>query len=182
MPNTRYDISNMKAVLGGTTLGPIRPSQYIACGVEVPLSPPVQPGRTGVFTLTFTMPDGFTTVEIYALDKEPEGDIVQWVQYPPTDPDDPDSQTLLFFYPTAFPEQAVYLRRAVKIEMGARSDTEPAETIKIHPYISDAFSTLLSESNIAVRTVMPERTFWEKAMLFSATRKEEAILSPGWMS
>lgn len=41
--------------------------------------------------LTFTMPDGFTTVEIYALDKEPEGDIVQWVQYPPTDPDDPDS-------------------------------------------------------------------------------------------
>jgi len=57
MPNTRYDISNMKAVLGGTTLGPIRPSQYIACGVEVPLSPPVQPGRTGVFTLTFTMPD-----------------------------------------------------------------------------------------------------------------------------
>jgi len=81
------------------------------------------------------------------------------------DPDDPDSQTLLFFYPTAFPEQAVYLRRAVKIEMGARSDTEPAETIKIHPYISDAFSALLSESNIAVRAVMPKRTFWEKAML-----------------
>jgi len=81
------------------------------------------------------------------------------------DPDDPDNQTLLFLYPTAFPEQAEYLRRAVKIEMGARSDTEPAETIKIHPYINEAFPTLLSESNIEVRAVMPKRTFWEKAML-----------------
>ena len=43
------------------------------------------------------------------------------------DPDDPDAQTLLFNYPTAFPEQAAYLRRAVKIEMGARSDTDPAQ-------------------------------------------------------
>ena len=81
------------------------------------------------------------------------------------DPDDPDKQTLLFLYPTAFPKQAAYLRRAVKIEMGARSDTEPAETIKIHPYISEAFPALLSESNIEVRAVMPKRTFWEKAML-----------------
>ncbi|MFN2289216.1 MAG: nucleotidyl transferase AbiEii/AbiGii toxin family protein, partial [Chromatocurvus sp.] len=47
-----------------------------------------------------------------------------------SDPDDPDGQTLLLFYPTAFPEQAVYLRRAVKIEMGARSDTDPAESVE----------------------------------------------------
>lgn len=82
-----------------------------------------------------------------------------------TDPEDPDKQTLLFFYPTAFPEQAEYLRRAVKIEMGARSDTEPAETIKIQPYIIETFPAILSESNIEVRAVMPKRTFWEKAML-----------------
>ncbi len=83
------------------------------------------------------------------------------------DPEDPDNQTLLFLYPTAFPEQAEYLRRAVKIEMGARSDTEPAEIIKIHPYISEAFPALLSGSNIEVRAVMPKRTFWEKAMLLN---------------
>lgn len=81
------------------------------------------------------------------------------------DPDDSDNQTLLFLYPTAFPEQAEYLRRAVKIEMGARSDTEPAETIKIRPHISEAFSALLSGSDVEVRAVMPKRTFWEKAML-----------------
>ena len=82
-----------------------------------------------------------------------------------SDPGDPDGQTLLLVYPTAFPEQAAYLRRAVKIEMGARSDTDPAEAIDIRPYISDAFPDLLSEPRARVRSVMPRRTFWEKAML-----------------
>ena len=78
------------------------------------------------------------------------------------DPDDPDGQTLLFHYPTAFSEGAAYLRRTVKIEMGARSDIEPTE---ISTYISQAFPDLLSSPNIAVRAVRPKRTFWEKAML-----------------
>ena len=81
------------------------------------------------------------------------------------DPGDPDGQTLLFNYPTAFPAGAAYLRRAVKIEMGARSDTDPSATITISPYISDAFPDLLPEDKVDVRAVMPKRTFWEKAML-----------------
>ncbi len=81
------------------------------------------------------------------------------------DVQDPDNQTLLFLYPTVFPEKAEYLRRAVKIEMGARSDPEPVETIEIRPYISEAFPTLLSGSEINVQAVDPKRTFWEKAML-----------------
>ncbi|MCP4336038.1 MAG: nucleotidyl transferase AbiEii/AbiGii toxin family protein [Gammaproteobacteria bacterium] len=88
---------------------------------------------------------------------------LEWTLEP--DPDDPDEQTLLLFYPTAFPERAAYLRRAVKIEMGARSDTDPAEPIGVRPYISDAFPDLLSEPGTDVRAVMPRRTFWEKAML-----------------
>ena len=51
----------------------------------------------------------------------------EWTLEP--DPDDRDKQTLLLSYPTAFPAQAAYLRRAVKIEMGARSDTDPAESV-----------------------------------------------------
>ncbi|MBT4642482.1 MAG: nucleotidyl transferase AbiEii/AbiGii toxin family protein [Deltaproteobacteria bacterium] len=81
------------------------------------------------------------------------------------DPEDHDQQTLLFFYPTVFQEQAAYLRRSVKIETGARSDTEPIETIKITPYINDAFPNLLPDSAVEVRAVLPKRTFWEKAML-----------------
>lgn len=81
------------------------------------------------------------------------------------DPSDRDGQTLLFNYPSAFPSGTTYLRRAVKIEMGARSDTDPSETIKITPYISDAFPDLLSKDSVEVHAVMPKRTFWEKAML-----------------
>lgn len=54
---------------------------------------------------------------IEAISSELPGDL-EWALEP--DPDDPDGQTLLLVYPTAFPEQAAYLRRAVKIEMGAR--------------------------------------------------------------
>jgi hypothetical protein len=96
------------------------------------------------------------------ISSELPGDL-EWALEP--DSDDPDGQTLLLVYPTAFPEQAAYLRRAVKIEMGARSDTDPSESIDIRPYISDAFPDLLSEPGARVRSVMPRRTFWEKAML-----------------
>jgi len=90
-------------------------------------------------------------------------DIGEWSIEP--DPDDPDKQTLSFIYPTAYLESASYLRRAVKIEMGARSDTEPSETIGIIPYIGEAFPELLPDAGFPVRAVMPKRTFWEKAML-----------------
>lgn len=82
-----------------------------------------------------------------------------------SDPDDLDQQTLLLNYPTVFPEYAAaYLRRSVKIEMGGRSDTDPTELTKISPYISEALPNLLSEPETQVRSVMPVRTFWEKAM------------------
>ena len=90
-------------------------------------------------------------------------DSLEWSLEP--DPDDPDAQTLLFLYPTAFPEQAAYLRRAVKIEMGARSDTEPVASVKITPYIGAAFPELLAKPGSNVRAIRPERTFLEKAML-----------------
>jgi hypothetical protein len=81
------------------------------------------------------------------------------------DPDDPDEQTLLFTYPTAFPDQPAYLRQVVKIELGARSDIEPTQEIDIHPYIAEAFPDQLPQAHFSVRAVSPERTFWEKAML-----------------
>lgn len=58
------------------------------------------------------------------------------------DPDNPDGQTLLLLYPSVFLEQVAYLRRAVKIEMGARSDTEPAESIRgTEKYSTDGYRT-----------------------------------------
>jgi hypothetical protein len=109
-----------------------------------------------------TVRDRIQPALIEVISSELPGDL-EWALEP--DPDDPDGQTLLLVYPTAFPEQAAYLRRAVKIEMGARSDTDPAESIDIRSYISDAFPDLLSAPEARVRSVMPRRTFWEKAML-----------------
>jgi len=81
------------------------------------------------------------------------------------DPDDPDQQSLLFSYPTAFPDHPEYLRQVVKVEMGARSDTDPASEVEIEPIIGEIFPSLLVHGKFTVRSVNPVRTFWEKAML-----------------
>ena len=79
--------------------------------------------------------------------------------------EDPDQQTLLFQYPAVFMGSITYLRPVVKIEMGARSETEPVETPSIKPYLAEAFPDLLQDSTFSLRTVVARRTFWEKAML-----------------
>ncbi len=85
---------------------------------------------------------------------------------------DKDQQTLLFEYPSAF-AAGTYLLPVVKIELGARSDTEPSLTPEIQPYIADALPDEIGPSRFTLRTLAPERTFWEKAMLLH----EENILS-----
>lgn len=79
--------------------------------------------------------------------------------------EDPDQQTLLFQYPSLFNGNIAYLRRVVKIELGARSDTEPVDSPIIRPYLAEAFPELLKDSAFSLRTVAARRTFWEKAML-----------------
>ena len=53
------------------------------------------------------------------------------------DPDDPDSQDLLFRYPELVWGDS-YLRPVVKIELGARSDTDPSTRPEIQPYLTEA--------------------------------------------
>lgn len=93
----------------------------------------------------------------------PESD--SWELLPASEEEDRDRQTLLFKYPTAMPEPQSYVRRVVRIELGARSDNEPVEEKNIHPYLFDAFPEVLGPSSFRVRALAPERTFWEKAIL-----------------
>lgn len=79
-------------------------------------------------------------------------------------PADPDGQSLSFFYP-AVNETAAYVQPVVKIELGARSDTEPSETPQIQSYLADAFPKILGPDTFPVRAVAPRRTFRAKAML-----------------
>lgn len=80
------------------------------------------------------------------------------------DETDMDQQSLLFSYPSSV-ARAAYVRPVVKIELGARSDTEPIETPDIQPYLAEVFPELLGPSSFPVRAVAARRTFWEKAML-----------------
>ncbi len=86
-----------------------------------------------------------------------------------SDADDPDLQTLLFDYPTSFVSAGTgYVRRMVKIEMGARADHWPCETKTIMPYVAEQFPKGFKQGNCAVKVLSAERTFWEKATILHA--------------
>lgn len=78
---------------------------------------------------------------------------------------DPDRQTVLFRYPTAFSGASGYVAQSVRIEFGARSETEPAERPTIRPMVAELFPEEFGDGAFEVRVVAARRTFWEKAML-----------------
>ena len=88
-----------------------------------------------------------------------------WELIPASEEEDHNRQTLLFRYPSAMDDKDTYVRRAVKIEMGARSDNEPIEEHEVHTYLFDVFPDIIGPSQFSVRALAAERTFWEKAML-----------------
>lgn len=80
-----------------------------------------------------------------------------------------DPQTVLFAYPTTEVSGAMaYVRPAIRLEMGARSDDWPAADAEITPYAAEAFPDLFTIRSCRVRTLAAERTFWEKATLLHA--------------
>jgi len=85
------------------------------------------------------------------------------------DDEDPDGQTLLFEYPSSFaPATTGYIRRMVKIEMGARADHWPCESKTVTPYVTEQFPQGFEEGSCAVKVLSAERTFWEKATILHA--------------
>jgi hypothetical protein len=82
------------------------------------------------------------------------------------DESDPDQQTLQFAYPSSLPAgESDYVRRAVKIEMGARSDHWPYETKSVTPYVAELFPQGFKQPSCDVKVLAAERTFWEKATI-----------------
>ncbi len=80
-----------------------------------------------------------------------------------------DSQTLLFFYPSVFGEDAGdYVRPVVRIEGGARSDRWPVAEQALVPYVAEAFPEAFPQAAFTVPVLDAERTFWEKATILHA--------------
>lgn len=93
------------------------------------------------------------------------------------DAEDSSGQTLLLEYPSVF-ETERYLRPVVRIELGARSDTEPVREPVIRPYVDQVRPESERETAFGVRTVAPERTFWEKAMLLHEETYRVGTMGP----
>jgi predicted nucleotidyltransferase component of viral defense system len=87
-----------------------------------------------------------------------------------SDPDDPDGQSLLLWYPTVTADGSDYIRRSVKIEAGAKSALDPNSPVTVKPYVSDELpgTTFIVEN---VRTVQPVRSFWDKLVILHGLRR-----------
>lgn len=86
------------------------------------------------------------------------------------DPDDPDQQSLLVWYPKVTAANEGYIRPAVKIESGAKSALDPNQPAVIRPYVVD----VLAEIDLSVpdvTTVIAARTFWDKAVILHGLRQ-----------
>jgi hypothetical protein len=86
------------------------------------------------------------------------------------DPDDPDQQSLLLWYPTVTADGADYIRRAVKIESGAKSALDPHSAVTVKPYVAEEFK-LASLDVPNITTVEPRRTFWDKVVILHGLRR-----------
>ena len=85
------------------------------------------------------------------------------------DADDP--QTILFAYPKSDMEYGLgtYMRPAIRLEMGARSDDWPTVEGEIMPYAAEVFPQAFTTARACrVHTLEAARTFWEKATLLHA--------------
>jgi len=86
------------------------------------------------------------------------------------DPDDADRQTLLFWYPSVTERSNDYVRKAVKIESGAKSALDPHELRTVTPYIdADLTAFELAVPNVTI--VQPVRTFWDKIIILHGLRR-----------
>ena len=75
--------------------------------------------------------------------------------------DEADPQTIVFRYPNIY--ESAYLSPSIRLEIGPLSAWTPTEKREIRPYILEAFPGIFQDLSISVDTVLPERTFWEKA-------------------
>ncbi len=86
------------------------------------------------------------------------------------DEEDPDRQTILFWFPSATAHQEGYVRPEVKIEAGAKSALDPHQAVTIQPFIADEIPNVsLAVTNVT--TVVAERSFWDKIVMLHGLRR-----------
>ncbi len=88
-----------------------------------------------------------------------------------------NKQMINFFYPKLY--DIKYIKPQISLEIGPLAAWAPSEKISISPYIADIIPTALRQKATNVLTVMPQRTFWEKAtILHSEAHRDLAKAMP----
>lgn len=77
--------------------------------------------------------------------------------------DESDGQTVIFAYPHTFADSSIL--QEIRLEVGALAAWTPAKWQLITSYAAQQYGRLFSQPSTQVLTVLPERTFWEKATI-----------------
>ncbi|MBB1532882.1 MAG: nucleotidyl transferase AbiEii/AbiGii toxin family protein [Mogibacterium sp.] len=90
--------------------------------------------------------------------------------------DESEPSTVLFEYPKVF--KSSYVTQAVRLEIGTLASWTPSKVVHVVPDIQKIYPMLFDGDFIEVRSVLPERTFWEKATILhhEANRPKELAI------
>lgn len=83
---------------------------------------------------------------------------------------------MIFSYPRSFSDDAVL--QNIRLEIGALAAWTPAKWQSITPYAAQQYERLFERPTTRALTVLPERSFWEKATILhrEAFRDETQLL------
>ena len=84
-----------------------------------------------------------------------------------------DPQTVCFAYPRLFSEGAIL--PVIRLEIGALAAWTPTQEATITPFAAEQYPQVFHQPSTSLRTVSPERTFWEKVTILH----KEAFRSNG---
>ncbi len=77
--------------------------------------------------------------------------------------DDAEPQAVCFAYPRIFSTSGV--AGVVRMEIGALAAWTPVQNATVESYAAQRYPHLFDTPSVQIRTVSPERTFWEKATI-----------------
>ena len=77
--------------------------------------------------------------------------------------DSADLQTVCFAYPRLFSEASIL--PIIRLEIGALAAWTPTQEATITPFAAEQYPQVFQQPNTSLRTVSPERTFWEKVTI-----------------
>ncbi len=81
--------------------------------------------------------------------------------------DENEPQVLNFMYPRLYDDNESGILKYVRLEIGPLAALTPTEDVEISPLIASLNLKVYDNVKTGIKTVSPERTFWEKVMILN---------------